>query len=137
MTESVPLHTERSVLDIGCALLGDMAMAESSIPQITPSELKQKMDAGEEFFVVDVREKWELAIAALPFARHIRMIEILARQHELPREVPIVVMCRTGSRSSRTIEMLQLHGFTNLLNLDGGILAWAREVDPSLPEFYA
>ncbi len=86
--------------------------------------------------VIDVRETWELAISQLRFARQIRMIEILSRLDEIPHDIPVVILCRSGSRSERTVEMLQLHGYDNILNLDGGILAWAREVDPTLPHFY-
>src|SRR5258708_3713653 len=107
-----------------------------NVVQMTPSELKQRLDNGERVDVIDVRESWELSIMRLPFARHIRMIEILSRLPEIPRDCPVVFLCRTGSRSTRTVEILQLRGFDNVYNLEGGILAWAHEVDPSLPQYY-
>jgi len=108
----------------------------AEVPHISAVELAQRLENGDAIDVIDVREDWERAIVALPFARQIRMIEILTRVDEIPRDRPVVIMCRTGSRSSRTVEMLQSHGFDNVLNLDGGILAWAREIDPTLPQFY-
>lgn len=111
-------------------------MSDPVIQQISPQELKDRLATGEQIMVIDVRESWELAITSLPFTKHIRMIEILPRLGEVPRDIPVVLMCRSGSRSTRTAEMLQLRGYENILNLDGGILAWAREVDPTLPTFY-
>src|SRR5436190_1142826 len=111
-------------------------MPEPVIDQITPIELKQRLDSGEAIMVIDVREDWELAITQLPFARQIRMVEILRHLDKIPKDCPVVIMCRSGSRSLRTIEMLQFKGYRNLLNLDGGILNWAREVDPSMVTFY-
>lgn len=111
-------------------------MSEPDIPGITPTELKQRLDNGEDILVIDVRERWELAITSLPFAHQIRMVEILRHVKDIPKDRPVVIMCRSGSRSVRTVEMLQLHGFSNLLNLEGGILAWAREVDPTMVSFY-
>jgi adenylyltransferase/sulfurtransferase len=108
----------------------------ASIADITPAELKRRLDNGERIDVVDVRENWELSIMQLPFARQIRMIEILSRLSEIPRDCPVVFFCRTGSRSTRTVEILQLRGYTNVYNLKGGILAWAHEVDPQLPQYY-
>ncbi len=109
-------------------------MAEIAI--ISATELKARLDSGEVIDVIDVREDWELKIMQLPFARQIRMIEVLTRLDDISRERPTILICRTGSRSGRTIEMLMTRGYTNLLNLDGGILAWAHEVDPTMPQFY-
>jgi len=64
------------------------------------------------------------------------MVEIPLPYAEIPRDRPVVLLCRSGSRSARALIMLTLHGFTTLLNLEGGILAWAHEVDKSLPQFY-
>ncbi len=111
-------------------------MSEPVIAQITPMELKQRLDDGENILVVDVREDWELAITRLDFARQIRMVEILRHLDKIPKDRPVVIMCRSGSRSIRTIEMLQFKGYKNLLNLEGGILNWAREVDQTMVTFY-
>ncbi len=111
-------------------------MPDDAVPSITPIELHARLQAGEDLLIIDVREAWERKIVALPFTQNIRMVEILRRYDEIPRDRPVVLLCRTGSRSARTVEMLALHDFTNLLNLEGGILAWAHEVDTSLPQFY-
>jgi rhodanese-related sulfurtransferase len=111
-------------------------MPEPVIIDISPLELKQRLDSGEDILVIDVREDWELAITSLPFAHQIRMVEILRHLDKIPKDKPVVIMCRSGSRSSRTIEMLQLKGYENLLNLDGGILNWAREVDQTMVLHY-
>ena len=108
----------------------------ANVANITPTELNRRLDSGEPIVVIDVRESWELAIMSLPFARPIRMIEILSRLAEIPHDCPVVIFCRTGSRSTRTVEMLQLRGYNNVYNLEGGILAWAREIDPQLPQYY-
>jgi rhodanese-related sulfurtransferase len=108
----------------------------ANVAEITPTELKHRLDNGERIDVIDVRESWELSIMCLPFARHIRMIEILGRLPEIPRGYPVVFFCRTGSRSTRTVEILQLRGYDNVYNLQGGILAWAHEIDPQLPQYY-
>jgi len=106
------------------------------VPSISPIELLHRLEAGEAIDVIDVREIWELAIMRLPFARHIRMIEVLSRLPEIPQDRPVVFFCRTGSRSRRTVEMVRLHGYTNAYNLDGGILAWAHDLDPAMPQHY-
>jgi sulfur-carrier protein adenylyltransferase/sulfurtransferase len=106
------------------------------VPGISPLELNARLESGEQIIVIDVREIWELAIMKLPFAHHIRMIELFSHPLDLPHDQMVVLLCRTGSRSIRTVEMLQSRGYTNVFNLEGGILAWAREVDPSLPQYY-
>jgi rhodanese-related sulfurtransferase len=82
--------------------------------------------------VLDVREKWELDVARIPEVLHIPMGEIPARVGELDAEREIVVMCRSGGRSMKVAEFLDRNGFKNVTNLTGGILAWSRDVDPSV-----
>ena len=106
------------------------------VPGISPLMLFQRLAAGEAITVIDVREKWELAITSLSFAQHIRMIEVLSRLPEIPQDRPVVFFCRTGSRSARTVEMVRLHGYHNAFNLEGGILAWAHDLDPEMTQYY-
>jgi rhodanese-related sulfurtransferase len=82
--------------------------------------------------VIDVREKSELDVASIPDVRHIPMGEIPARLAELDPHQEIVVMCRSGGRSMQVAQFLARNGFENVANLTGGILAWSREVDPSV-----
>jgi rhodanese-related sulfurtransferase len=102
---------------------------------ITPKELKQRLDAGEAITVIDVREPWELKIARLDFAQHIPMGDILERIGEVPRDVPVVIMCHVGGRSAQVTDYLNSIGYDNVLNLDSGITGWAVQVDPTLKRY--
>jgi sulfur-carrier protein adenylyltransferase/sulfurtransferase len=108
-----------------------------AVPAITPRALKTRLDAGERLFILDVREphEWEIANLAHLGARLMPMGEVAGRMHELDTAQEIVVQCRSGGRSADVIRELQQHGFRKLLNLEGGINRWAREVDPSLPVY--
>jgi adenylyltransferase/sulfurtransferase len=106
------------------------------VADITPKDLKARLDAGEKITVIDVRESFELAITQLDFAKHIPMNSIPERLADVPRDVPVVVMCKVGGRSGQVAGYLQGQGYTNVLNLTGGILRWAADVDPSLPKIY-
>jgi adenylyltransferase/sulfurtransferase len=85
--------------------------------------------------MLDVRDPHEWEISDIPSAMHIPKSQVKARLAEVPRDREVVVQCKTGARSRDVILMLQDQGFTNLVNLKGGINAWAREVDPSLPRY--
>jgi rhodanese-related sulfurtransferase len=102
---------------------------------ITPKELKQRLDAGEAITVIDVREPWELKIARLDFAQHIPMGDILERIGEVPRDVPVVIMCHVGGRSAQVTDYLNSIGYDNVLNLNSGITGWAVQVDPTLKRY--
>jgi len=105
------------------------------VREITAAELAARRSAGEEPLVLDVREGWELEIARLPFVRHIPMNEIPARLSELDPQVEVIVLCRSGGRSMQVAQFLERRGFRSAVNLSGGILAWSREVDPSIPGY--
>lgn len=85
--------------------------------------------------LLDVRDDWELAIASVPDTVHIPMSEIMERAGELDRERETVVLCRSGRRSLEVARYLEQNGFKSVANLSGGILAWSRELDPSIPEY--
>ncbi len=103
------------------------------IRSVTPTELKARMEADSKLVLIDVREPHELEISAIEGARLIPKGQVAARIDEIPRDVDVVILCKSGERSRNTVAMLQDKGFTNLFNLKGGINAWAKEVDPSLP----
>lgn len=103
---------------------------------ITPRQLKARLDAGETLTVIDVREGWELALSRVSFATHIPMNDIPARLADVPHDVPVVIMCKVGGRSAQVAAYLHGQGFDNVLNLSGGILGWATDCDPSLPTSY-
>lgn len=108
---------------------------EDMIPSITPVQLAQRLEAGEDIEIIDVREPHEWGISNLQHlgARLMPMGQVLERMGELDTAHEIVVQCRTGARSADVVRLLQQHGFSKLYNLEGGINRWAREVDPEIP----
>jgi adenylyltransferase/sulfurtransferase len=104
--------------------------------EITPTELKQRLDNGDDIQIVDVREDNEVAIGRLPNSIHIPVGQILNRMNEIDPSRETVVHCKMGGRSARAIEALKHSGFQGkLINLKGGILRWSDEVDPSVPKY--
>lgn len=103
--------------------------------QKTVEELKAMIDSGADFQLIDVREPHEFEIANLK-GELIPQSTVPSNVDKISRDKPVVVHCRSGVRSSNTITYLeQNHGFTNLYNLKGGILAWADEIDPEMPKY--
>jgi adenylyltransferase/sulfurtransferase len=103
--------------------------------EIGAAELKRRLDAGEPLEVIDVREPQEWAICSIPGARLVPLGSLAERMHELDSARTYVLHCRTGARSAEAIGVLRQAGFRRLLNLRGGVLAWAREVDPGMPTY--
>lgn len=100
---------------------------------INATELAQKLRNGERLRLIDVREPHELEISQIPGAQLIPLGQLAARLSELDSAEEIVLFCKAGTRSARALEVLLSAGFRKVKNLKGGINAWAREVDPSLP----
>lgn len=97
-------------------------------------ELRDRLKAkGDKPLILDVREDWEVRTARLPDSLHIPMRQIPVRAGELPKDAEIVVLCHHGVRSLQVANFLAHHGFKNLYNLTGGIDAWAKDVDPTMP----
>jgi sulfur-carrier protein adenylyltransferase/sulfurtransferase len=115
--------------------VGDHPIVDG-IPQITVDELKRKLDAKEDIFVLDVREPHEYLIANLG-APQIPVGEVERRIGELTAQKnrEVIVHCRSGARSQKAALVLKQAGFTNVSNLTGGILAWADKIDPSMPKY--
>ncbi len=106
------------------------------VTEITATELKQRMDSGDQLQIIDVREPNEYAIARLPGSKHIPLGQVVGRMSEIDPDVETVVHCKMGGRSAKAIEALKRAGFTGrLTNLKGGITAWSNEVDPSVPKY--
>jgi adenylyltransferase/sulfurtransferase len=103
--------------------------------QISPLELKQRLDRGDDLVMLDVREAEELAIARLVGAVHIPMGEIPGRLHEIDPDAEIVVMCHHGVRSAQVASFLAQRDFVRVINLTGGIDAWSQTVDPTVPRY--
>lgn len=106
------------------------------IEEITATELKNRLDAGDDIQLIDVRQPDENAFASIPGAKLIPLGEILNRMSELDENRETVIHCKMGGRSARAIDALQRSGYKGKLkNLRGGITAWSNEVDPSVPKY--
>ena len=104
--------------------------------EITPTELKQRLDEGDDIQIIDVREDNEVAIGRIPNSKHIRLAEVLSRMDEIDPNRETVVHCKMGGRSARAIDALQRSGFKGkLINLKSGIIGWSNDVDPSIPKY--
>ena len=110
------------------------AAVQNGIPQISPKDLKTKLDAKEDIFVLDVREPHEYQIANLG-AKLIPLGDLPARVGELDKNAEIVVHCKSGGRSQKAAEFLAQNGFKNVQNLAGGITAWSNDVDPTIAKY--
>ncbi|MFP5208364.1 MAG: molybdopterin-synthase adenylyltransferase MoeB [Acidobacteriota bacterium] len=106
----------------------------NGIPQLSVKELKQRIDAGEDVFILDVREPFEYQIANLG-GTLIPMNDVPRRLAEIDRDREIVVQCKMGGRSQRVAEFLAQSGYPKVVNLSGGITAWANEIDPTMPRY--
>jgi sulfur-carrier protein adenylyltransferase/sulfurtransferase len=109
---------------------------QQPMPEVSATELRQRMDQGDDIQIIDVREANEVAVAKLPNSVHIPLGQVINRMSEIDPNRETVVHCKMGGRSAKAIEALQRSGFSGkLLNLKGGITAWSNEVDPSVPKY--
>lgn len=109
------------------------AQTTSSVPELTVQELKAMLDAHRPLHIIDVREPHEWQIVRLEQAKLIPLGDLQAHLSELDSTADHVVLCRSGARSAKAVELLLASGIKRVKNLKGGILAWAREVDTTLP----
>ncbi|HUD12371.1 MAG TPA: molybdopterin-synthase adenylyltransferase MoeB [Terracidiphilus sp.] len=107
---------------------------KNGIPQLTVKELKARRDRGEDIYLLDVREPYEVQIAQIG-GTVIPQNDVPNRLAEIPRDREIVVHCRSGARSQRIAEFLKQSGYTQVVNLAGGILAWSDEIDPKVQKY--
>ena len=118
-----------------CGVRGEEApVPDLKVPEITPRELKARLNRGEDLFILDVREPHEYQICNLR-GHLIPLGELPRRVHELDSSREIVAHCRSGKRSAEAVDFLRKAGFRKILNLKGGILAWSDEVDASVPKY--
>jgi len=96
----------------------------NGIPQITAQELRQRLTAGEDLILIDVREEEEVASGMIQGALHIPMGEIPYRTDDIQADAEIIFICRSGARSQRVCEYLHHHGYTKTANLSGGMIEW-------------
>src|SRR5579872_1985148 len=103
--------------------------------EIDVTEVKAKIDRGDPFVLLDVREPHEYQIARIPFSRLIPLGDLPKRVSELHSADEIVAHCKSGMRSAKAVEFLKQAGFKKVKNMKGGILAWSDKVDPSVPKY--
>jgi rhodanese-related sulfurtransferase len=97
------------------------------VKEIDAAELKARLDAGDDIALLDIRSDAELAQGVLPHSEHLAMHLIPLRMHDLPKDKDVVLYCRSGARSYHACNFLNQQGVGNVINLRGGIIAWARE----------
>ncbi len=106
------------------------------IEEISATELKRRLDAGDDIQLIDVRQPDENAFAKIPGAKLIPLGDIIRRMSELNPARETVIHCKMGGRSAKAIELLKQAGYSGeLKNLKGGITAWSNEVDPKVPKY--
>ncbi|HTO55347.1 MAG TPA: molybdopterin-synthase adenylyltransferase MoeB [Myxococcota bacterium] len=131
-----PRPTITEPIDYAAFCAGSGA-GQPAVPEIGPRALAERLSAGQELLLLDVREPFEAEIASIPGARLVPLGELEGRLGELDpwRTRDVVVHCRSGGRSRRACDLLRSKGFESVSNLAGGIEAWAREVDPEMKRY--
>ena len=117
-----------------CGIRGEEAPVTTTVPEMTVEELKRRLDAKEDLFVLDVREPHEYQISNLN-GYLLPLGDLPQRVHELDTSREIVAHCRSGVRSAKAVDFLRQAGFKKVHNLQGGILAWADKIDPTMPKY--
>jgi sulfur-carrier protein adenylyltransferase/sulfurtransferase len=132
-----PTITSLIDYDAFCGVVSEEAQEAAAGSTILATELKAKMDAGEDFLLVDVREPAEFEIVRIPGSVLIPKGDILngSALADLPQDKQIVLHCKSGIRSAEALAALKAAGLTNSVHVQGGVLAWAAQVDPSLPTY--
>jgi adenylyltransferase/sulfurtransferase len=132
-----PTVTELIDYEAFCGVVSDEAMQAAAGSTITATELKTKIDAGEKLMLLDVREPAEYEIMAIPGSVLIPKGDILngSALSEMPQDREIVVYCKSGIRSAEVLAALKGAGLANSVHVQGGVIAWQVQVDPSLPTY--
>lgn len=132
-----PTVTELIDYEEFCGTVSSDAQDASADATITAPELKEKIDRGDNFYLVDVREPHEYDIVNIPGAVLIPKDEILSGEalSRLPQDKPVVLHCKTGGRSAEALAALKAAGFSDATHVQGGVTAWANQVDTSLPTY--
>ena len=117
-----------------CGLRGPEKPVSSNTFEISVEELKRRLDAKEDIFILDVREPHEYQICNLN-GHLIPLNDLPKRVNELDPDKEVVVHCKMGGRSAMAVEFLQKSGFTKARNLTGGIAAWSDKIDPKVPKY--
>lgn len=118
-----------------CGVRGQEAPMPAAAGEMTVVELKARLDRGEKVFILDVRNPEEVQICRIPGSVLLPLPALPQRFGELDKNAEIVVHCKSGMRSAKAIAFLKQQGYTKLTNVKGGILAWAQQIDPSMPTY--
>ena len=120
-----------------CGMLSQDASDAVSGSTISVTELKSKMDAGDNFVLIDVREPGEFEIVRIPGSILIPKQEFIngSALEKMPQDVPIILHCKSGVRSAECLAVLKQAGFSDATHVSGGVLAWAKQIDTSLPTY--
>jgi adenylyltransferase/sulfurtransferase len=130
-----PTVTELIDYEEFCGVVSDAAQQAAAGATLTPAQLKELLDDGQRVKLVDVREPAEWQINRIEGATLIPLGELPGHLSELPQTEPVVVYCKTGARSAEALALLKQSGFSTARHLGGGIAAWVKTVDPSLPQY--
>jgi sulfur-carrier protein adenylyltransferase/sulfurtransferase len=132
-----PTITQLIDYDQFCGIRGQETPQVTATPlaEITVLELKQRLDRGDKLFILDVRNPEEFQICRLPGSILLPLPELAQRMGELAKDQEMVVHCKSGMRSAKAIAFLKQQGFQKLMNLKGGILAWADQIDRDMPKY--
>jgi sulfur-carrier protein adenylyltransferase/sulfurtransferase len=130
-----PTITELIDYEQFCGTVSDEAQLAAASSTITATELKAMQDKGEDFLLVDVREPAEWEIVRIPGAVLIPKGDLPGRLSELPQNKPVVMYCKTGIRSAETLALLKNAGFKDAVHVQGGVTAWATQVDNTAPVY--
>jgi molybdopterin/thiamine biosynthesis adenylyltransferase/rhodanese-related sulfurtransferase len=132
-----PTITELIDYEAFCGTVSDEAMIAAQGSTITSAELKAKMDAGDDFFLVDVREPAEYEIVKIPGSTLIPKGDIVsgAALSSLPQDKPVILYCKTGVRSAEALAVLKNAGFRDATHVQGGVVGWVKQIDPTLPVY--
>ncbi len=118
-----------------CGIRGEEHVVPTKVPEIAALEVKKWMDEQKPFVLIDVREPHEFQICRIPGSTLIPLGDVPKRMNELNSADEIVVHCRSGQRSAQAVQLLMKAGFRKIHNLKGGVLAWAEQVDPTMPKY--
>lgn len=123
--------------DVFCGSVSDDAAEAAASHTISATELKRKMDAGDEFALIDVREPNEYEIVSIPGSVLIPKGDILSGEalSLIPQDRPVILHCKSGARSAEALAVLHKAGFADAVHVGGGVLAWIKQIDQSLPSY--
>ena len=118
-----------------CGIPKQAPVEASAVPEIDPVAVKAKIDRGDDFQLIDVREVHEYQICMIPQSRLIPLGQLPKRLSEIDPNREIVIYCRSGKRSADAVQLLRKHGIPHAINMRGGILLWSDTVDPAVPKY--